>query len=243
RRDRRRRSRRMNGRTHRAGPHVPGHRTTRNGAAPPGPSRRNFLLGAGALGGAAALGLGGCSGAASAFTGGTLDFWHLLTGPDGQILTRMLEDFQGEHGDVTVNETVLAWGRPYYTKLAMASAGGRAPDVAVMHIARLPGYAPGGMLDSWDLDLLAELGVGPDTSPETVWEKGFYGDELKAIPLDMHPFVLYYNTDVAEQAGVLGPDGLLEGVDTEEGFRDVALRMGEVTGGHGLSYGDRKSVV
>ncbi|MFC7405192.1 extracellular solute-binding protein [Georgenia alba] len=205
--------------------------------APPGVSRRNFLLGAGALGGTAALGLAGCSGQATAASGTTIDFWHLLTGPDGAILTGMLDEYMADNPDVSVNQTVLAWGAPYYTKLSMASVGGRAPDVAVMHVARMPGYAPGGLMDSWDLDLLEELGVGPDTFPEAVWQKGVYDGEVKAISLDMHPFVLFYNTDIAEQAGALGSDGLLEGIDTEEGFRDVALRMAEVTGGHGLAWG------
>ena len=34
-----------------------------------------------------------------------------------------------------------------------------APDVAIMHASRVAGYAPGGLLDPWDLDLLAEFGV------------------------------------------------------------------------------------
>jgi multiple sugar transport system substrate-binding protein len=40
-------------------------------------------------------------------------------------------------------QTVLAWGPPYYTKLAMASAGGRAPDLAIMHASRAVCSSPG----------------------------------------------------------------------------------------------------
>ncbi|ROR73924.1 extracellular solute-binding protein [Bogoriella caseilytica] len=202
--------------------------------APGGLSRRNFLLGASALGGAAALGLGGCGPAGRQ---STVEMWHLLTGPDGQILNTIVDETLAATPDISVNQTVLAWGAPYYTKLAMASVGGRSPDLAVMHVTRLAGYAPGGLMDSWDLDLLAELGVTPEDFPEAVWDAGVYDGEVKGISLDMHPFVLYFNTEVAEEAGVLGSDGLLEGIDTEEGFRDVALRMGEITGGMGLSYG------
>src|SRR5699024_12180117 len=72
-------------------------------------------------------------------TGTTIDFWHLLTGPDGQILTTMLDEFIQQNPDLTVNQTVLAWGAPYYTKLAMASVGGRAPDAGIMHVAGSPG--------------------------------------------------------------------------------------------------------
>src|SRR5690625_4399874 len=144
------------------------HPSTRGGRRPPDLSRRALLTSTGLLGGAAALGLSGCSGSALGSTGITIDFWHLLTGPDGQILTTMLDEFIQQNPDLTVNQTVLAWGAPYYTKLAMASVGGRAPDTAIMHVARLPGYAPGGLLDSWDLDLFAELGVSEELFPPKV---------------------------------------------------------------------------
>ena len=149
----------------------------------------------------------------------------------------MLDEFIQQNPELTVNQTVLAWGAPYYTKLAMASVGGRAPDAGIMHVARLPGYAPGGLLDSWDLDLFAELGVTEELFPPKVWEKGLYQGELKGVCLDMHPFVLYFNTEVAAEIGQLGDDDLLTGIGTEEDFKDTARRMAEVTGGHGLAYG------
>src|SRR5699024_1039613 len=131
-------------------------------------------------------------------------FWHLLSGPDGVTMGEMLDGYMATDGAADVTQTVLAWGAPYYTKLAMASAGGRAPDLAVMHAARVPGYAPGGLLDEWDLDLLGEFGIRQEDFPELVWEKMVVDGKLTAIALDSHPFVLYYNTEIAEAAGVLG---------------------------------------
>ncbi|GAA4423083.1 extracellular solute-binding protein [Georgenia halophila] len=211
---------------------------TSGARAAPGVSRRNFLLGVGAMGSAAALGLTSCgTPLAGASEQTDVAFWHLLTGPDGQILTTMLQQFMSENPNIAVDQTALEWGAPYYTKLAMASVGGRAPDLAVMHVTRLYGYAPGGLLDTWDLDLLEELGVGADQFPERVWDKGLYSGELKAVNLDMHPFVLYFNTEVAEQIGQLGEDNMLTGIDTPEGFKETARAMAEVTGRHGLAYG------
>src|SRR5699024_12064147 len=61
---------------------------------------------------------------------------------------------------------------------------------------------------------------------------------LTAIALDSHPFVLYYNTEIAEAAGVLGNDGLLLPTDTPEDFRAVALELGgSAPSGYGLSWG------
>lgn len=201
-------------------------------------SRRRMLAGAAAvLGGAfVAPALSGCTaGAASGVT--EIDYWHLLSGGDGITMANLVKDVEKELGDVTVKQTVLAWGAPYYTKLAMASAGGRAPDLAIMHASRVTGYAPGGLLDPWDLDLLAELGVGKDTFTERVWEKGFTGDKLYSVALDSHPFIMMFNTDVADEAGVLNSDGTLIETSSPDAFLDMAREMQAVTGAHGLSWG------
>ena len=42
-----------------------------------------------------------------------------------------------------------------------------------------------------------------------------------AIPLDTHPFVLYYNTDLTEKAGLLDGDGKLKPLDGPDAFLDA----------------------
>ncbi|OUE23233.1 putative arabinose-binding protein precursor [Clavibacter michiganensis] len=197
------------------------------------------------MGGAAALGgaflVGGLSGCAPqvASAGGIVDlkYWHLLSGGDGIRMTEMVREAEETGDGFDVTATVLAWGQPYYTKLAMASVGGRAPDVAVMHAARVPGFAPGGLLDPWDLDVLAELGVTQADFEPRVWDKGVVDGKLYSIALDSHPFVMMYNTDIAAQAGLLGDDGQLAPLSSPEAFADAMRAMQQVTGVHGLSYG------
>lgn len=201
-------------------------------------SRRTMLLGStGALGSVwLATGLTGCSGVAA---GGVvpLSFWHLLSGGDGIRMSALVDKANAENPDFEATQTVLTWGAPYYTKLAMASAGGRGPDVAIMHASRVPGYAPGGLLDPWDLDMLAENDLTEADFPQLVWEKGFSADKLYSIALDIHPFILMYDRDIAEQAGVLGSDGKLQPTSTPEQFLEVARAVQQVTGVHGLAYG------
>lgn len=204
-----------------------------------GMSRRQLLrTGVGAFG-AAAIGaplLSSCSAAAGSGKY-ELDFWHLLSGGDGIKMQALIDNANAASDTFNVKPTVLAWGAPYYTKLAMASAGGRAPDLAIMHAARVPGYAPGGLLDPWDLDILAEFGVTEADFAGPIWETGFSEGELFAVALDAHPFIMMYNTDVCGQAGVLGDDGQLAPIDSPEQFLEVGRALAEVTGVHGLSYG------
>lgn len=204
--------------------------------APPAFTRRQFLGFATALAGTAAL--AACSpGAVSGSGARTLEFWHLLSGADGVTMSGLIDTANAAQNAYRVRPTVLSWGEPYYTKLAMAAAGGRAPDVSIMHASRVAGYAPGGLLDTWDADRLAELGVDESTFPTAIWEKGFIGDRLYSVALDAHPFVLMYNTEICERAGVLDSDGRLLPVSSPEEFLELGRAVAAESEGHGLSYG------
>src|SRR3954463_4234753 len=104
----------------------------------PSPVSRRHLLGGGlALLGAGAAGCAIPVGLGSAQRRGR--YWHFLGASDGIIMNRMVGAFAKANPDVFVEETVLAGGEPYYTKIAMAGAGGRSPDLATFHLARLSG--------------------------------------------------------------------------------------------------------
>lgn len=202
-------------------------------------TRRTVLTGGVAIIGGTwlATGLTGCASTGGAQGAEQLAFWHLLTGGDGIKMAALVDQANREDPSAHVTQTILTWGTPYYTKLAMASAGGRAPDVAIMHASRLPGYAPGGLLDAWDLDLLAHYGVTEDKFPAPIWKACFSDGKLYSVALDAHPFILMYNTQIASTAGVLGADGQLVEISTPEQFVAVAKKIQAVTGKHGLSYG------
>src|SRR5690606_17931128 len=160
--------------------------------------------------------LAGCAPGLGANSPQTLQFWHLLSGGDGVTMSALLDEANAAQSAYRIRPTVLAWGTPYYTKLAMAGAGGRAPDVAIMHATRVQGWAPGGLLDEWDTDRLADLGVDESTFTAPIWDKGEVDGKRFSIALDAHPFVLMYNTDICGQAGVLDADGRLKQVSSPQ---------------------------
>ncbi|WP_248962658.1 extracellular solute-binding protein [Sphaerisporangium perillae] len=196
---------------------------------PPRPSRRAVLGAALALG---TLTLAGCGG-----EGGTtkVRYWNLFGGGDGALMLTMQDEFRNNNPGIALEAVTLAWGAPYYTKLAMAAAGGRAPDVAVLHLSRLTGYAPGHLLDPFDEKLLAEFGVTRDQFPPGLIERATVDGRLYALPLDTHPFVMYYNTDIAQKAGLLGPDGKLAPISGPDALIDALTKAKQVTGAYGLA--------
>ncbi|OON82899.1 extracellular solute-binding protein [Streptomyces tsukubensis] len=196
-------------------------------------SRRALLRGAlfGASAAALTPALAACGSVAGAVSSDAdIQFWHLFSGADGALMQNMIADVEKRVPELRPRSTVLEWGAAYYTKLAMASAGGRAPDVAVMHVSRLAGYAPGGLLDPWDLDLLAEFGVARDELNPKVSALGRYDDKPFAIPLDTHPFVVFYDRDVMDKSGLLDSQGKLIPLENPENFLEAAAKLRKDTG-------------
>ena len=209
------------------------------GIEPPALTRRGLLQAA--LVGAGAVALGGAfSGCApsTAADGRTLvRIWDLFSGADGERMQAMQAAAMQKNPDVAIESVTLAWGSAYYTKLAMASSGGRPPEAAVMHMSRLAGYAPGGLLEPFDLDALADLGIRQENFAPAVWERATYEGELYALPLDTHPFITFYQPEIASQAGLLGDDGLLTEITSPDAFLDAGRAMAEVTGDTGMAFG------
>lgn len=177
----------------------------------PGPvSRRQFL----AAGGGMTLAglLAACSSpVATSFTGGqpsTADviFWHLFGGGDGANMKLMVNAFE-KSSHLSVESTLLPWGNPYYTKLALSASSGRPPDVAIAHLSRLPLLARAGLLAPVQDEGIAAAGITQDKFTPAAWSKATVNGKVYAVPLDTHPFVMFYNVDLAKKAGLLNAAG------------------------------------
>jgi multiple sugar transport system substrate-binding protein len=202
------------------------------------PSRRQLLRGS--LGAMAAVAgastLSSCGRAMGANAAGHVTVWDLFQGADGANMRQIIAGVEASVPGLSVEPTTLSWGSPYYTKLAMSSASQQPPDTAIMHLSRMPGYAPGGLLEPWDRSLLAEVGITADHFAPALWESCFHEDELFAMPLDTHPFISFFNERIAEQAGVLEPDGTIE-ISSPGRLEEVGRKMAEVTGDKGIAFG------
>lgn len=224
-------------------PHGDGAATGAQGPSGPGArvSRRSLLKGTAAAGGAALLGAGlsACSSSGTYSTGGKtpVRIWDLFTGADGAHMQTMQADCMKAHKDVSIESTTLSWGSAYYTKLAMASSGGRPPEAAVMHMSRLAGYAPGGLLEPFDQDRLAEYGITKESFAPAVWKRATYKGELFALPLDTHPFINFYNPKIAKKAGLLNSSGKMVSLDSKDKFLVAGRALAKATGKDGMSFG------
>jgi multiple sugar transport system substrate-binding protein len=146
---------------------------------------------------------GGFVSPASASGNSTIVYWNLLSGGDGSHMVEMENVYRKEHPRVALDSTVLVWGNPYYTKLAMAIRAGSPPDVAIMHLSRLHEFVPAGLLEPYDLGQLAAHDMHPDDFTPLAFRNAHFNGRLMAVPLDTHPFVQYYDTKICAKAGLL----------------------------------------
>lgn len=200
--------------------------------AAPALRRRAFLAGGMAAAGTA---LAGCGPADTVLAGRQrLRQWNLFTGGDGARMVEMHEAYRKQHSGIDFQPSTFLWGNPFYTKFAMGAAGGRAFDIATLHVSRIRGMGAGTLIAPVPTDLLAEHGITRDNVLSATWDKCTVDGELYGIPLDTHLVVTYYNRTICEQAGVLDSGGELIDIADEDAFFDVCAAIKEVTGQYGV---------
>jgi len=132
-----------------------------------------------------------------------IDFWSLFTGGDGQIMNELVDRFNQEHPDIHVTHTIIEWGDPYYSKLITATVAGAPPAVGVMHSSRIRSFMQQGLLTAFSDRDLERMGIASSDFMPHIWERGVYEGRSYAIPLDVHPYALYMNVPMFEQAGLV----------------------------------------
>ena len=208
---------------------------------PPAPLSRRDLLRATLLG-AAALTTAGCASVGAGLVDArpgldTLAYWNLFGGGDGVRMTEMEDGYRKDNPGIDLQAVTLAWGNPYYTKLALSTVGDRPPDVAVSHLTRMKTLAAGNLLQELRPEDLERHGMTAAKFNRRAWEAGLIDGRIYAIPIDTHPFVLFYNTKICDEAGLLDADGKLEPIKGPDAFVDALTRIKQVTGQYGATHG------
>ncbi|MDY1004624.1 extracellular solute-binding protein [Curtobacterium sp. CFBP9011] len=202
---------------------------------------RRSLLAAGAAA-ATVLPLAACSSPLSAGLAGsalnpeTLVFWNLFGGGDGVRMQTMEDGYAKQHGgSSSLQATTFAWGNPYYSKLTLATVGNKPPDVAIAHLTRAKPLWDGDLLDPITADDLAGVGLKASDFNQKAWAAQKTDGANIAIPLDTHPFVLFYNVDVCKKAGLLDGNDELKNLDGMDAFESALAAVSKVTGGTALN--------
>lgn len=133
-----------------------------------------------------------------------LELWGGITATDGLGIEALVEQFNREHaGEIRVIRTPTEWG-DLYPKVAVAVAGGVAPDLWIMHRENVPTQVINGVLQPID-EYFEEAGLSDEDFLPGLAEGGIYEGRRYTIPMDVHPLLLYYNENHIQEAGLPGP--------------------------------------
>ncbi len=157
-------------------------------------------------------------------TGDEIEFWTVFTGPDGDNMTTMVEAYNATNPEVKVVHRPIEAG-DLYTKLpTMAQTGEDIPDLAIIHVERLPLFAEQGLLTPLDDYIAANGNIKEEDYVPAAWQGGNLNGAQYSIPLDVHSFITYYNKDLLEQ---YGPNVLDDGAITFDEVEEVSAKASE----------------
>ncbi|WP_059102583.1 extracellular solute-binding protein [Shouchella shacheensis] len=154
-----------------------------------------------------------------------LEYWVFLSGGDLEYMEDIVDDYNNSQDEVYVNTVLQDWDE-YYTKIVTSVAAERGPDVGISHAASIPELVNQGLLQPVE-EITSEAGLDFNHFPENIREAVEVEGDSYAVPIDTHPFILYINTDLAEEAGLLDEEGHPMIEETPEGLKEFFVKAKE----------------
>lgn len=156
-----------------------------------------------------------------------------------KMLNGIAESFKATHPDVNVKfETVPV--NDYTQKLTFQVAGGNPPDIAWMMEDAAPAFENANLL--MDLGPTLKAAEGYDFADFSepamgLWQKG---ETVYGIPFSTSPFLIYYNKDMFDKAGLEDPNQLAaKGEWNMDKFQEVSKKLVEANPGkYGFEFKD-----
>lgn len=144
----------------------------------------------------------------------------------------LIEAYEASHPDVKIEYTDL--GSADYTQMVMTQLTGGGDDIDIVSVKDIPGYAQ--MVNTGRLLNLADLGVVPeDTSGYGgLIEALTVGGGIFGLPMRTDFWIVYYNKDPFDAAGVAYPTNDMTWAEFDQMAREVTQGFGpdKVYGAH-----------
>jgi len=135
-----------------------------------------------------------------------LILWHGLTGSDGAVFAVLLEKFVADNPEVCLRSEGIPWDT-FFQKYPTAVAAGTPPDIVIFHAAEVNQMASEGLMMPLDDVIFNDGTLNKDDFNASVIENISFDGQTMAVPFDNHGWLLWYNVELIENAG-LDPENL-----------------------------------
>lgn len=142
-----------------------------------------------------------------------------------EVLNGIADDYARERPGATVTyESIPA--EEYLTKVLLQTAGGNAPDLALLLERNAANFRDSGVLADVAPALRDDAEYGLDDFPDGTLEPWQHEEGLYGVPFSTSPFFVMYNEDLFTEAGVPTPRELFEdGRWNWESLRGLAAEL------------------
>lgn len=154
----------------------------------------------------------------------TIEFWNGHTGPDGEVMRQLAQKFEQQNPDVKINITSMAWDQ-LFTKADLAISQGSGPDLVTLPADRMPEISDKIIKP---IDDLVKENFNVEDFDKSLWDLTIYNGKQYGIPLDTHPYVIYYNKDIFEKNNINVPN---DRPLSKDEFLDIANKLSNVKEG------------
>lgn len=132
----------------------------------------------------------------------TIDFWYALSGKNGEVVKKMVDEFNQSQHEVKVNATFQGDYYQNHAKVQAAIAAGNQPDVTMVEVASVASFANTGALEDLTPYITGKDGIDkndviPGLLGNSTWKGKFY-----ALPFNRSTPILYINKDKLKAAGL-----------------------------------------
>ncbi|GIO12058.1 ABC transporter substrate-binding protein [Cohnella xylanilytica] len=134
----------------------------------------------------------------------TVQFWHSLSGKNGEYMDQLIKRFNDSHPNVEVVGTFQGGYDETVTKLQQGLASNTAPDMSMLERAYVQMFADSDVLE--DLTpYLASSGLSADDFTAGLMGHSIFDDKLVALPLNRSTPILHINKTLLDEKGLSVP--------------------------------------
>jgi multiple sugar transport system substrate-binding protein len=138
-----------------------------------------------------------------------LEFWHAMADTNGEVLQKIVDQFNSEHPGIKVNAYFQGHYKDLFEKLSGAAQANTLPTISMIYANRLTAYVMNGLVEELD-PYIFDKNLGMDT---TVWndipaglrDNGMWDGKHYSLPFNKGSYLMFYNVDALAKAGIEVP--------------------------------------
>ena len=159
----------------------------------------------------------------------TVQFWHALSGTNGELVDQLVADFNSSQDKVEVVATFQGNYAEAAAKAEQAIFAGNAPDILLVAQDNVGRLATNGVFADL-LPFMQKDGIDDKEFVEAFVQDAYYDGALVDVPFGRSAQILHINKSILDEMGCSVPT-------TWDELKEVALKCAVVEGGETKQYG------